>query len=371
MITEPPLSPGEYVKKELQQRAWTQTDLAEILGRHLPAVSEIVLAKRTVTPEMAVALGTAFGNGPEIWLQRENAYRLSLFEQQDDPEVGRRARLFDMAPVKDMEKRGWIKPTETLAELEQELCRFFKVSSIDQEPAFDAVARKSAPDKTLSPAQRAWCMRGARMASTLSVSPFSASKFSKEFPELRTLAAYPEQAREVPKVLASLGVRMVVIEPLQRSRIDGAAFWLDDQSPVIVLSVRFDRIDGFWHTLAHELSHILHHDVASIDTDMVGENKERNQTADIETRAEKEASEFLIPPALLQSFILRVKPLYSKSRIIQFANRVKIHPGIVAGQLQHLQEISYAANREMLVRVRDLLASAALTDGWGHTVPAI
>jgi len=69
-------------------------------------------------------------------------------------------------------------------------------------------------------------------------------------------------------------------------------------------------------------------------------------------------------------FIARVRPLYSKKRIIGFANRINVHPGIVVGQLQHRDEIKYSQNREMLVKVRETLASAALTDGWGYSLPS-
>jgi len=66
----------------------------------------------------------------------------------------------------------------------------------------------------------------------------------------------------------------------------------------------------------------------------------------------------------LDNFILRVKPYYHKSRISGFARRQHVHPGIVAGQLQHRREIEYSASREMLVKVRDIVVSSALTDGW-------
>jgi HTH-type transcriptional regulator/antitoxin HigA len=79
----------------------------------------------------------------------------------------------------------------------------------------------------------------------------------------------------------------------------------------------------------------------------------------------------LIPSDKLKSFIGRVKPFYSKVRINQFAQRIRVHPGIITGQLQHLREISFATNREMLAKVRDLLIAVAITDGWGKTAPII
>ena len=76
----------------------------------------------------------------------------------------------------------------------------------------------------------------------------------------------------------------------------------------------------------------------------------------------------LIPPAELDSFIRRVGPLYAKARIVQFANRIKIHPAIVVGQLQHRGEIGYHANREMLSKVKHYVLPTAITDGWGTTL---
>jgi HTH-type transcriptional regulator/antitoxin HigA len=342
-----------------------------VLGKHLPAVNEIIQGKRAITPEMAVALGTAFGNGPEFWMQREAEYRLSLVTREA-PGIQQRARLFEIAPVKEMERRGWIKQTGSATELERELCRFYDVPTLDTQPTISAAARQSATSTTLNPAQRAWCFRAKRLAKTLSAEPYQNGALDSALPGLRKMASFPEQAKNLPKFLAQVGVRLVVLEHLPQSRIDGAAFWIDAQSPVIALSIRFDRIDCFWHTLCHELSHIRHRDSLSVDDAIVGESKDKAAiTEEFELRADQEASETLIPREKIESFIIRVKPFYSKVRIIQFAHRMGVHPGIVAGQLQHLGEISYATNREMLAKIRDLITSVALTDGWGRSLPPV
>jgi HTH-type transcriptional regulator/antitoxin HigA len=51
---------------------------------------------------------------------------------------------------------------------------------------------------------------------------------------------------------------------------------------------------------------------------------------------------------------------------LNFAERIKVHPGIVLGQLQYRKEIPYSHNRGPLVRVREIIAKTALTDGWGN-----
>ncbi|MFX8692489.1 hypothetical protein ABTM44_18400, partial [Acinetobacter baumannii] len=68
----------------------------------------------------------------------------------------------------------------------------------------------------------------------------------------------PEETRNVPRLLQEAGVRFVIVEGLPGSKIDGVCFWLDDKSPVIGMSLRFDRIDNFWFVLRHECAHVLH-----------------------------------------------------------------------------------------------------------------
>jgi HTH-type transcriptional regulator/antitoxin HigA len=88
----------------------------------------------------------------------------------------------------------------------------------------------------------------------------------------------------------------------------------------------------------------------------------------MERRANDDAADALIPRAEMESFIRRVGPLYSKDKIIKFAHRIKMHPGVIVGQLQRRSEIGYSANREMLAKIRGFVVSACVTDGWGHTI---
>ena len=99
---------------------------------------------------------------------------------------------------------------------------------------------------------------------------FTASRLGMARQELRRLAAFTKEARRVSTVLAKYGIRFIVVEPLPGIRVDGVAFWLNDESPVIGVSLRFDRIDAFWYTLMHEFSHIYHGDALSVDTELVG-----------------------------------------------------------------------------------------------------
>src|SRR5579862_8532770 len=105
--------PGEFIKDELEARGWTQGDLARIMGRQVSVVSAIINGKRSLSSEIATELASAFGTSPEVWLNLQASYDLSSVREQR-AEVSRRAKLFSLAPVNDMIRRGWIKASDDL-----------------------------------------------------------------------------------------------------------------------------------------------------------------------------------------------------------------------------------------------------------------
>jgi HTH-type transcriptional regulator/antitoxin HigA len=79
----------------------------------------------------------------------------------------------------------------------------------------------------------------------------------------------------------------------------------------------------------------------------------------------------MINESEMDNFIVRVKPLFSKVKIQGFALRQGVHPAIVIGQLQHKGAIHWSHSREFLVKVRDIITTSTLTDGWGQVLPNI
>jgi len=355
--------PGEFIKDELAEREWTQADLAEILGRPVQAINEIVAGKKAVTPETACGLGEAFGTGPELWLNLENSWRLSQ-SPGADANVARRARLFELAPIKEMVRRRWLPDTSSVDDLESALADFLELASIQDTPSLTFAARKAGSYAEHSTAQLAWCFRAKHLAESFEVSPYSAEKLADSLPKLRTLFADELGVQQVPEFLADVGIRFVIVEHLKSTKIDGAALWLDDESPVIAMSLRYDRIDNFWFVLLHELAHIRNGD-RSIDADLVGSTAQAtDDKPDVEKKADQVAANLLIHPRTMQAFVTRQHPRFSKSAIQDFAEQLGVHPGLVVGQLQYRKVISYSHSRETLVPVRNLVTSVAQTDGW-------
>jgi len=78
------VSPGEIIQAVLRARGWTQRDLAEILERSERVVSEIVNARREITPELAGELAVVFGTPAAFWQRLDANYRNLLQEIADD-----------------------------------------------------------------------------------------------------------------------------------------------------------------------------------------------------------------------------------------------------------------------------------------------
>lgn len=367
--------PGEFIREELESRGWTQDDLAEILGRPLRLVNEIITGKRGITPETAKGLGEAFGTSAQLWMNLESGYRLSLAGSAQDM-VARRAALYAQAPIRIMIKRCWIENSSNVEVLGKRLEDFFTLSDKKQRAQLLAcTARKSTSYyQEITPLQRAWLLRAYHLANVVSVNNYTKAHLPNVFAELKTFLPNPEDIRRIPKLLADAGVKLIIIEPLPQSKIDGVSFW-PDGSPVIALSLRYDRIDWFWHTLVHELIHIKNEDGKNndrfaIDSELVGEERKPNDSRPAyEIETDRLTIDYLVPQKELDNFIARTQPLYFKDKIIGFANRIRVHPGIVIGQLQYRKEISYAHNREMLIKIRNIITDSALTDGWGRNLP--
>lgn len=364
-------SPGELIKDEIEARGWSQVELAEVLGRPGRLVSELIAGKRAITPETAKGLGQAFGTGAQFWLNMESSYQLSKVKSDSSNAVARRAKLYEMAPVKEMTRRSWIQPTDNIDVLEKSVYSFHRKPSLDAPmPQLAHAASKGSSYEELTPSEAAWLCRVRQLAELMEVKPFSEIAFATVFGQLKTMLRDTDAVRQVPAVLATAGVRFLIVETLPSTRIDGVCLWLSPASPVIALSLRYDRIDAFWHTLLHECAHVKYKDGLGgdvyLDIDLVGEEADSSAAKpEVELRADEFASSFSIPKADLDGFIARVRPLFSKTRIQAFAAKLNVHPGLVVGQLQYRKMIPYSHSREMLAKIRPILTEAALTDGFG------
>ncbi|NHZ42307.1 HigA family addiction module antitoxin [Massilia aquatica] len=355
--------PGEFLREELEARDWTQQELADILDRPPRLISELIAGKRTVTPETARGLGDAFGMSAEYWMNLESQYQLSKVKPNND--VVRKSRLYGMFPVREMLRRGWIRESENLDVLEQRFCEFYSIPNLSNQPAIPHYAKKTNVFSDVTSLQLAWLFRVRSMAEQQKLPTYARSKLLSAVEKLKALTLAPEETRHVPKILAEAGVRVVFVEAFAGSKIDGACFWLAEDKPVIGMTLRFDRIDNFWFVLRHEIEHVLQEDGQTdgpiLDSDLGNAELE---VSECELRANSAGAEFCVPSAQLENFIARVQPYFSEQKVLLFAQRINVHPGIVVGQLQRkLGRHDFL--RKHQVKVRGCILPFADADGWG------
>lgn len=77
-VLRKPTTPGEILAQEfLAPLRLTQKQLADHIRCDLKVINRIVNGRTSVTAEMAVRLGAAFGTSPEFWLNAQQAVDLS------------------------------------------------------------------------------------------------------------------------------------------------------------------------------------------------------------------------------------------------------------------------------------------------------
>lgn len=371
-------TPGQFLQWLLATRGWTQEVLATVLEVSPSHVGRIVTDRQSIDAARALALSEVFQVPPEAFLDLQRRYDLAQarIKSRPDPQRAVRAQLYADLPVKEMVRRGWLDIDDVLnmKRIERSLAGFFDVASADQIEILPHATKKTAINEPVTPAQLAWLYRVRQIARGMVVPKYSTSAMKAAITELRALLASPQEARKAPRILAEAGVRFVVVETLTAAKIDGVCFWLDERSPVIGMSMRHDRIDNFWFVLRHECEHVLRGDgIAAMAFDAALEGERAgvgSGIAEQERIANEAAADFCVPTKTLKQFIARKAPIFTERDILGFSRVVNVHPGLVAGQLQHATQ-RYDRFRCHLTKIRSVVLPNATHDGWGDVAPVV
>ncbi len=135
---------------------------------------------------------------------------------------------------------------------------------------------------------------------------------------------------KLESILREVGIVLVYEPSIAGLKLDGAAFQLGEDKPVVALSLRYSRLDNFWFTLMHELAHIaIHRDVLATP---ILDDLETTSSDLRELQADRLASDSLIPRHAWRS--CQAKYTQSPEDVAKFAAELGVHPAIVAGRLR-------------------------------------
>lgn len=321
-------TPIEAIKFRMEQAGLSTRDLIPLIGSRAK-VSEVLTGKREITMQMARALREHLGIPAEVLLKR-SAARLA---KDDALEI-----QWKRFPLNTLLELGWIKrqnPNETAEQLLAPLAA--------SGGGFDACAtlfRKTrssrANAKTDNYALIAWCWRVRSKADAIKLKgKFDKATVNPEFlQQLAKLSRLSDGPLQAQKFLAKHGIALVTVRHLPRTYLDGAALKRGDGSPVVAVTLRFDRIDHFWFCLFHELGHVAMH--LSGDGQPFFDDLSLEAMDQKEKEADECASSGLIPNHKWQNF--ESQKDFSPLAVMNFADEVGVHPAIVAGRVRYTEK---------------------------------
>ncbi len=353
--------PGYFIREQMEYRDWTQEDLAEITGLSLKHINKILQDKQPLTLEVAKLFGEIFNTSPQYWINLDTGYRLWLVQgrSQNEIEVDIKGMIYERMPVKDMLAKGWLKPIRNVADLKQQVLEFWEW----EELSFETIDRDYSPclnrkseafNQFNASYAITWYRKAILEAKKFKVPEFSRNKLESLFDDLHTYTVKEDGIPLFIDHLAQSGVIFFVLPHLQKTYLDGAAFLLDE-TPVIVYTGRYKRIDNFWFTIAHEIAHILLH--LEPNTPFVLDNFKDGYVNKIEEEANDLAGIKLKYPEIMESLSSSLHYL-TTTHIEVCAVDINIHPAIIIGKLAHDRQTSYRNQRLYNENVLDLIPQA-------------
>ncbi|MFW3380110.1 ImmA/IrrE family metallo-endopeptidase [Aliarcobacter butzleri] len=139
---------------------------------------------------------------------------------------------------------------------------------------------------------------------------------------------------KLPNMLLEYGIILIYEKCLPNTKLDGAVLTLSSGHPVIGISFRYSRLDSFWFTLLHELSHIVLH-LDKLKEPIIDDFDDIEIDDDI---TELEANK-LAKNSFVERHIWRTCEAKYNTSVVDvlksFSEKININPVVIAGLLRY------------------------------------
>jgi HTH-type transcriptional regulator/antitoxin HigA len=326
-----PPDPIEAIKFRMDQLELTQKDMVPYIGTK-SKVSEVLNGKRPLTLAMMRSLNANLSISAEALLKEPGG---SFPEEMQDME-------WHKFPVVEMAKRCWIPKVNDLKENAEELMRNFISQAGGLETVSVALFRQGKGaryNSKMDPyALTAWCIRVLSLArkNPLEYKYVKGAIKQNTMQEIARLSYFDNGPLLAKEYLEKQGIHLIIVPHLPKTYLDGAAMLIPDGTPVIGLTLRYDRIDNFWFCLLHEIAHVAKHLTASAQI-IIDDLDLRGHDASLEDRVEKEADDMTLD-GLIPKQVWQKNPIKGKmtaQKVYDLAAQLIIHPAIIAGRVRY------------------------------------
>lgn len=340
--------PGVLIKDELDVMPnLNQTLLAKELGVQRSFLNEIIKGKRPVTADIAILLEKILGISADYWMKFQSQYEIDKARvKQKNIKKVRNIELWNIikeyVPVLYFKKHNYL--NDDIESDIKTIKNIYDVENIDglvssfSKEKF-AYYRKSEKLKIDDKNMFAWSSLAQYEAKNQKTNTFNFDNLNQLCLNLNNIfyenSGTPER---VKAVLNQFGIKMLLIDKLEKTPIDGFSFW-SEKNPVISLTLRYNRIDNFAFTILHEIGHIDLH--LRNDKDRKFMDLTRKQNLDkCENEADTYAQEKLISKYIWQDVLENHLPL-NDEKIIALGDEHRINPAILLGRVCY--EMDYYA----------------------------
>jgi HTH-type transcriptional regulator / antitoxin HigA len=352
--------PGYFIREQMELRDWTQADLAEVMGFTVKHLNRILQDKQPLTLDMARVLGEVFNTTAQYWINIDTGYRLWLSQEKSKPEIEAeiKGQIFERMPVKDMLSKGWLEPFHSAFDLQKQVLAFWNWKKLDfsyiDNHYMPCLTRKSEAYNQFNASYAlTWYQMAMNTAVNFPHNPYKKQKLEKLFESLHSYTVTENGIDQFIKELEEIGVIFFVLPHLQKTYLDGAAF-RSGKNPVIVFTGRYNRIDNFWFTVAHEIAHILKH--LNEKTPFVLDNLRDGDINAMEAEANKLAAEKLMHKEILE-YLNPFLGYLTRLKVEECATEYDVHPSIIIGKLAFDKKLSYKNlflfNEDVLDKIPD------------------
>lgn len=336
--------PGHFIKDHLEERNWSQEELATVLGITPVHLGTVMKGESQLTYDMAMRLSTTFDTSAQFWTNLYLGYmqwKDGSNEELEETEV--RNIIHSRMPVKDMVKKKWLKPSKSVKDLEKQALSYWELKKLDfnfiDEKFTPCLNRKSEAYNLFNASYAAtWFQKAKQVAKECKVTTYSKDKLNTLATSLHSYTPDEDNIPEFIDGLQACGVKFFVLPHLEKTYLDGAAF-MDGRNPVVVYTARYKRIDNFWFTVAHEIAHVLKH--LGDDCPFVLDDLKRGDVDKLEKEANQLAGKWLRHAEALAWIRENTGAYLTQNAVLECAEAVGIHPSIIIGALSHAGTISH------------------------------
>ena len=341
--------PGETLVEKLEEMGMSSKEFAVRTGKPEKTISAVLNGKSAITPDMAIQFEKVTKIPAHFWMNSQRGYDEYIAREKHKRTIEEAIEWFKCFPVAEMVKKGWIQAQKTTHEKVSELLSFFGISNhLAWENLFLNQQLKVAFRISLAHTQEphaisAWLRRGELQATKLVVPVYSEKVFKDVLPEIKKIMmGQPDDFFiQLQSICLDAGVMVVYTPCIKKAPINGCTRWIGD-SPLIQLSGRYKRNDGFWFTFFHEAGHIILHGKKDVFLEIDNFKKDEEK--------EKEADNFAVKWTLSEEEEREITQcsVITEKDIVRFAKKFNTHPAVIIGCLQHKGMIHYSIGRDYI-----------------------